>query len=43
MADKSQHPKKYAKTLSLHPLKFDEAVSALLNVKSSLKSESEET
>ena len=30
---KSPRPKKYAKPLSLHPLKFEDAVSALLNVK----------
>jgi hypothetical protein len=33
MTAKSPRPKKYAKPLSLHPLKFDDAVSALLKVK----------
>jgi hypothetical protein len=33
MTAKSPRPKKYAKPLSLHPLKFEEAVSALLKVK----------
>lgn len=33
MAAKSPRPKKYAKPLSLHPLKFEEAVSGLLKVK----------
>jgi hypothetical protein len=33
MTAKSPRPKKYAKPLSLHPLKFKDAVSALLKVK----------
>jgi hypothetical protein len=32
MADKTR-PKTYAKPLSLHPLKFEDAVSAILKVK----------
>jgi hypothetical protein len=37
MKDKAPRPKKYAKPLSLHPLKFDGAVSALLKVKPEAK------
>jgi hypothetical protein len=33
MTAKSPRPKKYAKPLSLHPLKYEDAVSALLKVK----------
>jgi hypothetical protein len=33
MKPKSPRPKKYAKPLSLHPMKFEDAVSALLKVK----------
>jgi hypothetical protein len=33
MSAKSSRPKKYAKPLSLNPLKYEDAVSALLKVK----------
>jgi hypothetical protein len=33
MKAKTLRPKKYEKPLSLHPLKFEDAVSALLKVK----------
>jgi hypothetical protein len=39
MTVNSPRPKKYAKPLSLHPLKFEDAVSALLKVKPEPKAE----